>query len=232
MPTSAAHPVLLDIDGTLVDSNEAHAKAWAEAFRAYGYAFCAADLQPLIGMGGDKVMATLVPGLAPDDGQLGQKIAEKRSRLFLAEYASNLKPAPGARDLLLALRQRDCTLIVASSAKNEELATLLRAARIEDLIEGAATADDADKSKPDPDIVQAALQKAGASPAHAVMLGDTPYDILAAHAAGVRIITVRCGGWREPELGDAEAVYDDPADVLAHLNREPLSRLFPSPVRT
>lgn len=222
------HPVLLDIDGTLLDSNDAHAASWSDAFRAYGYQFAAKDVRPLVGMGGDKVMATLVPGLAPDDCQLGQKIAQRRTRIFLAEYLPKLKPTNGARALLVNLKERNCKLVVATSAKGEELKKLLAAAHVDDLIEAAATSDDADESKPDPDIVHAALQKARAAPGTAVMIGDTPYDILAAHAAGVRIVAVRCGGWREPELGGAQAVYDDPADILAHLEDEPLTRLFPS----
>ena len=222
------HPVLLDIDGTLLDSNDAHAASWSDAFRAYGYQITAGDVRPLVGMGGDKVMATLVPGLAPDDGQLGQKIADRRTRIFLAEYLPKLKPMRGARDLLINLRERNCKLVVATSAKGGELQKLLAAARINDFIENAATSDDADESKPDPDIVHAALQKVHAAPGTAVMIGDTPYDILAAHGAGVRIVAVRCGGWHEPELADAEAVYDDPADILAHLDDEPLMRLFPS----
>jgi HAD superfamily hydrolase (TIGR01509 family) len=166
--------------------------------------------------------------LAPDDGQLGQKIAERRTRIFLAEYLPKLKPTRGARDLLLNLKERNCKLIVATSAKGDELQRLLAAAHVDDLIEHAATSDDAEESKPDPDIVHAALEKAHAAPGAAVMIGDTPYDILAAHAAGVRIVAVRCGGWHEPELNDAQGVYDDPADILAHLEDEPLTRLFPS----
>lgn len=224
----SAHPILLDVDGTLLESNDAHAASWVDAFRAYGYAFEKNDLRPLIGMGGDKIMATLVPGLAPDDGQLGQKIAEKRTRIFSAEYLPKLKATRGARELLIELKGRGCALVVATSAKGEELAALLRAARIDDLIERSATSDDAQESKPDSDIVHAALDKAHAKPSDAIMIGDTPYDILSAQGAGVRIVAVRCGGWHEPELDDADAIYDDPADILAHLSDEPLRRMIPS----
>lgn len=226
------HPILLDVDGTLLDSNAAHAASWSDAFHAYGYPISAADVRPLIGMGGDKVMATLVPGLHPQDGRLGQKIAEHRARIFLAEYLPNLKPTRGARELLVNLLRRGCTLTVATSAKGDELKKLLTAAGIVDLIETSATSDDAEQSKPDPDIVHAALEKCGAKPAQAVMLGDTPYDILAARAAGVRIVAVRCGGWHDADLDGAAAIYDDPADVLAHLEDDPLTRLFPSIPKT
>ncbi|MFN2527697.1 MAG: HAD family hydrolase [Candidatus Baltobacteraceae bacterium] len=224
--------VLLDIDGTLLDSNEAHAASWSDALRACGYAICADKVLPLIGMGGDKVMATLVPGLAPDDGGLGQKIAEQRARIFSDEYLRTCKPTPGARDLLLELQRRGCALVMATSAKGSELKALLRAAGIADLIDDAATNDDADASKPDPDIVHAALKKAQVSSERATMIGDTPYDILAAQAAGVKIVAVRCGKWKEPELSQAQGVYDDPADILHHLNDEPLRRLFPSSSET
>jgi len=224
--------VLLDIDGTLLDSNEAHAASWSDALKACGYTISAEKVLPLIGMGGDKVMATLIPGLAPDDGRLGQKIAEERARIFSAEYLAACKPTPGARDLLLELQRRGCALVMATSAKGNELKALLSAAGIADLIDEAATSDDADASKPDPEIVHAALEKADVLPESATMIGDTPYDILAARAAGVRIVAVRCGGWKDPELSDAQAVYDHPADILHHLNDEPLSRLFPNSSET
>lgn len=224
----AAHPVLLDIDGTLLDSNDAHAASWSDAFHAYGYRIPKGEVRPMIGMGGDKIMATLVPGLAPDDGRLGQKITERRARIFLADYLPGLKPTRGARELLRNLIERGCTLVVATSAKGDELNKLLRQAEIADLIEHAATSDDAEESKPDPDIIEAALRKAKSPASAAVMIGDTPYDIISANRAGVRIIAVRCGGWREPDMSAAEAVYDDPADILAHMDAEPLTRLFPS----
>ena len=220
------------MDGTLLESNAGHAASWSDALRAYGYAISADTILPLIGMGGDKIMATVVPGLAPDDGALGQKIAEHRARIFRAEYLPRCKPAHGARELLVALQLHGCRLVMATSAKGDELKALLRAAGIADLIDEAATSDDADASKPDPDIVRAALAKAGVPPARATMIGDTPYDILAAHAAGVRIVAVRCGGWKKPELGDADAVYDDPHDIAQHLNEEPLRRLFPNSAET
>ncbi|MDQ6929290.1 MAG: HAD family hydrolase [Candidatus Eremiobacteraeota bacterium] len=220
--------VLLDIDGTLLDSNGAHAAAWSDAFAAFGYAIPKMRVLPLIGMGGDKVMATLVPGLQPDDGGLGARIGGKRAQIFKQTYLPSCKPTRGARALLEELKRRDCTLVMATSAKGDELYDLLRAAGVEDLIDNAASSDDARASKPEPGIVVAALQKAGAGPENAIMLGDTPYDILAAHSAGIRIVALRCGGWHEPELADAQAVYDDPAAVLAHLDVPPLTEMIPS----
>lgn len=208
--------VLLDIDGTLLDSNRFHAASWSDALREFGYDIPAERVLPLIGMGGDKLMDELVPGMKPDDGAKGEQIAIKRMEVFKSRYLQHCKPTRGARDLLLELRRRGLRLVVATSAKGDELKDLLQAARVDDLIEGAATSDDAAGSKPDPDIVRAALKKSGVKPTEAIMLGDTPYDVEAAHKAGVRIIAVRCGGWAEPRLL-AEGVYDDPAQILAFL---------------
>ncbi|GAC1497621.1 MAG: HAD family hydrolase [Vulcanimicrobiaceae bacterium] len=226
------YPVLLDIDGTLLDSNDAHAQSWADAFRAYGYAISAQRVRPLIGMGGDKLLKTLVPGLHPEDGSVGQKLSERRQKIFLAEYAAALRPTRGARDLLLELRRRKCRLVVASSAKAEELDTLLQAARVADLIDRAATSDDAQASKPEPDIIEAAMRKGGVRANHTFLIGDTPYDLLAASAARVPMIAVRCGGWDAPELAEAAGIYNDPADILAHLDSPPLNRLVPSAPKT
>ncbi len=226
------YPVLLDIDGTLLDSNAAHARSWADAFQAYGYAISAERVRPLIGMGGDKLLKTLVPGLHPEDGSAGQKLSERRQKIFLAEYAPALRPTRGARELLLELRRRRCRLVVASSAREQELDALLKAAGIADLIDHAATSDDAEESKPEPDIIEAAMRKGGVQANRTFLIGDTPYDLLAATAAHVPLIAVRCGGWDAPELADAAGIYDDPADILAHLDSPPLNRLVPSAPET
>lgn len=224
--------VLLDVDGTLVRSNNAHARAWSDAFNAFGYRIRAARILPLIGMGGEKILATLTPGLSPEHG-LGLAIAQRRSHIFLDCYAPGLEPTPGARALIEALHERGDALIVASSAKDEELQTLLRAAQVDDLIALAATSDDAQRSKPAPDIIRAAIEKARVDPTFCTMLGDTPYDILAAHRAGVPIVALTCGGWPREELRDAEEVYRDPADVLAQLHQSALTqRVEPAGVRT
>lgn len=214
---------LLDVDGTLVQSNVAHARAWSDAFAAHGFRIRAQSVLPLIGMGGEKIFATLTPGLDPERG-LGHAIAQQRSHIFLDCYAGDLEPTPGARELLEALHERGDTLIIASSAQEDELQTLLRAARVDDLIELAATSDDAQRSKPAPDIIRAAIAKARVDPTLCTMLGDTPYDILAAHRAGVPVVALTCGGWPREELSDAEEIYADPADVLDHLHGSALTQ--------
>lgn len=211
--------VLLDVDGTLVDSNIAHAEAWAQAFAKFGYSFSSRQIFPLIGMGGDKLVAALVPDIDPEKSK---KVARTHSEIFLRAYVASLKPTRGARELLIALRERRDRLIVASSAHKNELEALLKAGGISDLIEETVTSDDVESSKPDPDLVEEALRKSEAKAQDAVMLGDTPYDVEAAHRAGVRIIALRCGGRTSDDPREADAIYDDPADLLTHIEETPL----------
>ncbi len=212
---------MLDIDGTLVLSNDAHAEAWVEAFAHYGYKITFVDARQLVGMGGDKLIPKLVPQLNVDTNP-GREVSNFRSQLFLKKYAPTLKPAPGSRALVQKLIQEGVKLVVATSAKQKELDHLLRAAGVDDLLTQTTTSDDADNSKPDPDIVHAALDKLGISAEYTIMLGDTPYDIEAAAGAGVGLIAVRCGGWSDQDLKDALAIYDDPADLLANYHTSPL----------
>jgi HAD superfamily hydrolase (TIGR01509 family) len=205
--------ILLDVDGTLVLSNDAHAHAWVDAFREAGRDIPFERIRPLIGMGGDKLMPTVVPDLSTE-AEPGKSIAERRTRIFLERYAPDLDPAPGARDLVEWLRSAGFAIGVATSAKAEELDAILKAANVQDLIEVATTSSDAEESKPDPDIVAAALEKLDLPAASAILIGDTPYDIEAAGRAGVRVIALRCGGFPEETLSGALAVFDDPAALL------------------
>lgn len=215
--------VILDVDGTLVLSNDAHARAWVDAFAEQGYDVPFERVRPLIGMGGDKLIPAVAPGLS-EDTEPGKTIAERRKEIFSQRYVSSLEPAPGARELVRRLVDEGLKVVVASSARSEELAALLQAANVGDLIEDATTASDADESKPAPDIVGAALETLGLPADDVVMLGDTPYDIESAQGCGVGVIAVRCGGWRDHDLRDAIAIYDDPADLMAHYAESPLGR--------
>lgn len=215
--------VLLDVDGTLVLSNDAHALAWVQAFMHHGYKITFDDVRPLIGMGGDKLIPKLVPDLTADSA-IGEKISSYRSKLFLSEYVPNLKPAPGSRELILKLHQEGMKLIFASSAQAHELEALLRAAQVDDLLKESTTASDTEDSKPDPDIVGVALDKLNLSAPETIMIGDTPYDIQAANQCGINVIAVRCGGWKDRELAKAIAIYDDPNDLLANYATSPLAR--------
>ena len=214
--------ILLDMDGTLVDSNHAHAQAWVEAFRELGRPVPYERIRPLIGMGGDKLLPAAA-GLSADSPE-GEAVAEKRGEIFRGRFLPRIEAFPGTRGLLQELRRRGFRLAVASSAKEEELEPLLRIAGAHDLIESATSADDAGSSKPDPDVIHAALGRLRAAPGEAVMVGDTPYDAEAAVRAGVAFVGFRCGGWEGAALDGAIAAYDGPWDLLRRLDESPLAR--------
>ncbi|MEO5818545.1 MAG: HAD family hydrolase [Gemmatimonadaceae bacterium] len=226
--TSSLHPpgdalrvVLFDIDGTLVDSNDAHTRAWIGALAEHGYEVLFEQLRPLIGMGGDKLLPTLV-GLDHESGE-ATRIGETRRELFKRELPM-LRPTRGARDLLALLESEGLELVIATSAREEEVQLLLEQAGVADLITAKASADDAERSKPDPDIVQAALRKSGRYAGHSLMIGDTPYDIAAASGARVPAIALRCGGWwSDDDFRGAIAIYDDPGDLAKHFATSPLN---------
>jgi HAD superfamily hydrolase (TIGR01509 family) len=220
-PGDALQVVLLDIDGTLIDSNDAHARAWVGALAAHGYVVTFEQVRPLIGMGGDKMFPLLV-GLDPKSGE-AERISDTRSELFLRELPS-LRPTPGARDLLALLQDEGLELVIATSAQESEVEELLQQAGVTDLVDTGASSDDAERSKPDPDIIHAALRRARRYSAHSVLIGDTPYDIEAANRARVPAIALRCGGWWTDEaLHDAIAIYDDPADLCRNFSTSPLN---------
>lgn len=220
-PGRALRVILLDIDGTLIDSNDAHARAWVGALAEHGYAVPFETVRPMIGMGGDKLLPELT-GLHPESDE-GDRIGKSRVELF-AKMLPGLRPTSGARDLLMLLRDEGFQLVVATSARAEEVTALLEQAGVADLIGEAASAGDADASKPDPDIVQAALTKAGALPSHSVLIGDTPYDVQAAGRARVPTIALRCGGWWPDEaFGEAVAIYDNPGHLAREFAQSPLS---------
>ena len=215
--------VILDIDGTLVDSNDAHARAWVAALAEHGLDVPYEQVRPLIGMGGDKLLPA-VGGPSADSSQ-GKRVSARRAEIFKERYLPEVKPFAGARDLLARMRDRGLKLAVASSAKREELGPLLEAAGAQDLIEEQkkTSSSDADSSKPDPDIVHAALDRLGLPPEQVIMIGDTPFDVEAARRAGIGTIALRCGGWHDHDLGGALEVYRDPADLLAHYDSSPLA---------
>ncbi|MEH1943724.1 MAG: HAD family hydrolase [Nostoc sp.] len=216
--------VILDVDGTLVISNDAHAQAWVEAFATFGYEVKFEQVRPLIGMGGDQIIPKFAPGLSDGQGK-GKEIADKRKELIVNKFATNLAPANGTRQLILKMLSVGLRLIIATSATSEELSVLLKAAQVDDLLsqDEATTSNDAEASKPDPDIVEAALSKLNMQASSVVMLGDTPYDIESANKAGVGTIALRCGGFDDSQLKDAIAIYDDPSDLLTHYDSSPLT---------
>ncbi|MBA3540686.1 MAG: HAD family hydrolase [Deltaproteobacteria bacterium] len=214
--------VLLDVDGTLVDSNDAHAHAWVEALAAFDVEVEFSRVRGLIGMGGDKLTEQLT-GLAPDSPE-SKKLGEHRMALFLDHWIKTVRPLVGVRPLILRLRAEGYRYAIASAARSEELTPLLEIADIADLAEVRTTSSDVENSKPAPDIVEAALAQLTVEPSRTVMLGDTPYDIEAARGAGVDVIGVCTGGWSTEGLAGAVAVYASPAMLLANWHTSPLGR--------
>ena len=214
--------ILLDIDGTLVDSNDANARCWMEALQAHGVEVNYIKLREGIGMGGDNFLPKLANIKA--ESEQGKAISETRSQILKSKYMPGLKAFPQVKDLLTRLHDDGYKLVVATSAKPDEAEALLALTGARELIEETATTEDAKNSKPDPDILHAALQKCGLSADEVVMLGDTPYDVEAAQKAGIRSIGVRSGGWTAPDLKGALAVYNDPADLLAQYAQSPLGK--------
>jgi HAD superfamily hydrolase (TIGR01509 family) len=211
------YAVIFDIDGTLLLSNDAHALAFLEAAATLGIKAEFAKVRRLIGKGGDKLLPEAF-GLEQDSTQ-GKELAELKRDIFKTRYLPELQPAPGSRPLLSRLHDDGFRLGVATSGSKADVGALLERAGVQDLIRDIATADDVDASKPDPDVVHAALRKLDCPVNRVIMVGDTPYDVEAAQHAGARIIAVRCGGWSDDQLQGAVAIYDHPADLFTHYDQ-------------
>lgn len=215
------HGILVDVDGTLVDSNDAHAHAWVRALAEAGHIVPFEQVRGLIGMGGDQ----LLPAVSGVDAESveGKKISQRRGEIFTEHYLPDLQPFPQVREFIRFLLNQNFKLVVASSASEDDLEHLLKVANVADLLKSATSADDAAESKPEPDIIHAALNKIKLAPDQVVMLGDTPYDVQAAQKAGVATIAVRSGGWNDADLADAIAIYNDCADLFANFDQSPLA---------
>jgi HAD superfamily hydrolase (TIGR01509 family) len=204
--------ILIDVDGTLIDSNAAHAEAWAETLTEQGIKTDPEDIRPLVGMGSDKLLPT-VAGVG-ELSALGKALTAHKKSVF-DERMPHLRPTRGARELVAYLRKIGKDIVVATSADDREMTALLTQAGVADLLPQRTSKEEGKRSKPDPDIVHAALAKARVDASQALMIGDTPYDIEAAARAGVATIALRCGGhWRDVDLKGATAILDDPAALL------------------
>jgi HAD superfamily hydrolase (TIGR01549 family) len=208
--------VIFDIDGTLVDSVDLHAQAWKEAFKQYGKDVPYQQVRHQIGKGGDQLMPVFFS--REELEEFGEEMEEYRGKIYKRDYLPRVRAFPGVRELFTKIKEDGKRIALASSAKEEELKVYKKIAQIEDLVEEETSADDADRSKPHPDIFRAALEQLkDVSVNEAVVVGDTPYDAEAAGKLRLRTIGVRCGGFPEEELlaAGAIAIYDDPADLLA-----------------
>jgi HAD superfamily hydrolase (TIGR01509 family) len=208
--------VVFDVDGTLIDSVDLHAEAWAEAFREVGRDVPVMQVRQHIGKGGDQLLPVF---FSPEElEKIGKPLEKRRSKLFLEKYLPRVRAFPMVRELFLRLREDRRRIALASSAKAEELGHYLKLAQIEDLIDERTSRDDAESSKPEPDVFEAAVRRLGSpNVGSTVVVGDTPYDAMAARRAGARCIGVTCGGWPEQELRSygCAKVFRDPADLYA-----------------
>jgi HAD superfamily hydrolase (TIGR01509 family) len=212
-----AKAALLDVDGTLIDANYQHALAWYRAFRRHGIVLPVWRIHRHVGMGGDQ----LVPALVGDiDEEQGEAIRDTRDQIY-QELIDEVSPLAGARELIVDLKQHGFSAVLASSAAQNELDHYLELLDARDLADSWTTSDDVEATKPEPDLVRAALEKAGTD--DAVMIGDTPWDIEAARKAGIETVTVITGGFSEQELREAgaAAVYESVDELRGHLDESP-----------
>ncbi|HEX8372506.1 MAG TPA: HAD family hydrolase [Chthoniobacterales bacterium] len=213
--------VIFDVDGTLIDSVDQHAHAWQDALAEFGKDVPFEDVRFQIGKGGDQFMPVFLS--EEEIEEFGKDLGERRAEIFKEKYLPQIQKFPQTRELFQRVRESGKKIALASSAKADELEDYKKIADIEDLVQEQTSSDDAEKSKPFPDIFAAALDRLGnPPPEEVIVIGDTPYDIEAAGKIRLRTIAVRCGGFPEDTLKDAVAIYDDPADLLANYDASPL----------
>ena len=211
---------ILDVDGTLVDTNYQHALAWYRAFDRHGVTLPVWRVHRHIGMGGDQ----LIEALAGEDVERdkGDAIRDAEKELY-AELIDEVKPLPDARRLIEVLKERGHTVVLASSAKDEELEHYLDLLDARDLADDWTSSGDVEETKPNPDLVEAAIAKAGGG--EAVMIGDSTWDCEAAKRAGIQTVAVLTGGFSEQELLDAGAavVFESMGELIDKLGDTPLA---------
>lgn len=214
--------VLFDIDGTLVDSNEQHVNAWAFAFREEGRPQELDDIRAQIGKGGD----LLIPALIPDASDaLRERLSQRHGKHFQGSYLAGIRAFACAAELVERTHRSGRKVILASSAKKDELDHYVELLGIADCLAARTSIDDVETSKPEPDIFGVALEKVGVEPGDAIVVGDTIYDIEAATRAGIAAIGLASGPFDDAQLKDAGAiaVYSDVGELLAEFDRSPLA---------
>src|SRR5947209_11926281 len=213
---------VLDIDGTLVDTNYQHALGWYRAFRRHGIVLPVWRIHRHLGMGGDQVVQALT-----DEGtenKVGDQIREAEKELYF-EMIDEVEPMEGSRELIAELGRRGHVVVLASSAKEDEVEHYLDLLEARDLADAWTTSADVEATKPAPDLVHSALTKVGGSADDAVMIGDTPWDVKAAERAGVGTLAVLTGGFAIEELSESGAreVFESVAELRTSLDRTPLA---------
>ncbi len=217
--------VIFDIDGTLLDSVDLHAEAWQEAFRQFGFEIPFDDIRSQIGKGGDQLLPVF---LNPEEvKEKGKELEEFRAQLFKDKYLPRVRPFACVRELFEKVKANGQKVALASSAKKDQLETFEHIANINDLVEVRTSSADAKRSKPHPDIFEAALAGLGedVQPLDAIVVGDSPHDAEGAKRAGLRTVGVLCGGFAEQDLQKAGciAIYSDPEDLLRKYDESPLA---------
>jgi HAD superfamily hydrolase (TIGR01549 family) len=209
--------IIFDIDGTLVDSNDAHVHCWIEAFAHFGKQLAWDVVRHQIGKGGD----LLVPDLlnAREMRRFGEKLKKFRTDLYKRNYMQDVKPFPRVREHFETLRGRGIKLALGSSSNQDEVQYYTELLGVGDLVEGSTSKQDADLSKPSPEIFQAALGKLGTAANNTLTVGDTPYDILASHRASLAIAAVLSGGFERELLTKAEFLFDDVGELVRKIDR-------------
>jgi HAD superfamily hydrolase (TIGR01549 family) len=217
--------VIFDVDGTLIDTNDLHAAAWVDAFRHFGIEVAYEDVRSQMGKGGDQLMPVFVD--AERLKREGERIETFRTELFKRDYLPRVRAFPEVRALFERVREAGQAIVLATSGKREEVDRHMKTAEISDLVDDATTADDAEHSKPEPDIFAAALKRiAPLTAKDAIVVGDTPYDAQAAAKVGLRTVGLLSGGFSREDLEVAGciAIYADPKALLEAYDRSPLAR--------
>jgi HAD superfamily hydrolase (TIGR01509 family) len=212
--------VLLDLDGTLVDSNYFHVEAWFRAFAARGHLVPMARIHRLVGMGADQLLEELL-------GEYDESFEDGWQEQF-AKLRDDIPALPGAADLARAVKERGATVLLATSGKPDDVEVLRRTLGADEWIDGAVNSSEVESSKPEPDIFAKALEVAGAEPTDAIVVGDTVWDVRAASACGIPCVALTCGGISAAELVEAGAVavYRDPEALVAARDDSPVGRLL------
>lgn len=216
--------VLFDVDGTLVDSNECHVQAWLETFRHFGIEATADDIRGQIGKGGDQLKPVFM--IRDDIERRGEEVDAFRSKLFRERFMDRIRPFPGVRPLFERLKAEGKQIVLASSSKPEELDHSLELIDAEDLVDATTSGGDVERTKPHGDIFAAALEKLpGIGPDDAMVVGDTPYDAIAARKVGLRTVGFLSGGFSREDLEEAGciALFDGPEDLARRYESSPLA---------
>lgn len=221
-PPAERRAVIFVIDGTLVDSNDAHAFAWVDALKAAGLTIPFPRVRSLIGMGAEKLLPELA-GITLTSA-IGRRIHHARGEFFESRYLKTVRPFARARDLVQRILDAGYVPAVISSSKHDHVDRLLTHAQVADLLKLRILSESSASARPLSELMFFALHAVGVTAANAVAVGATPHDIAAAHRAGVSAIALRCGGWDDHELAGAAAVYQDAAELLSRFDDSMLSQ--------